>query len=667
MNLDTQVETYGVYTEVPLRAVRPAGWLRGYLEKQRDGLTGHMEKAGYPFNVSFWGAPPDTFDAEEHWSRFEQTAYWIDGAIRCGHLLEDDQLIAKAAAEIEGAIAHAADDGFIGPRATGRWPHAVFFRALMAHHGATDDDSLVDAVRRHYLADRECGYDRGREVCNVEAMLWAADIDDDPVLRGAALRAYTAFSEIAVADDASPSGMASDSPITEHGVTFNEIAKLAALVYMCAGDPDLLKAVRSGYRKLSSQSELASGLHSCSEHIRGNDPLDSHETCDISDHAWALSCLLMASGKAEYADRIERVCFNAGPGAVKSDFTALQYFSCPNQVLATSDSNHNRFFRGEPWMAYRPNPSTECCPGNVNRFMPNYVSRMWMRDRDEAPVAVLFGPSRMEVSPGFVIHEETRYPFEDTVVFRFEVEKTRRVPFSFRIPGWCRDVDVRINGKPGSVAGSPGSFLTLDKEWADGDRVELQMDIPLRMRRWPRGGVSLERGPLVFSLRIDEDWQELPATARKQFDPRYAPGVEPELLNPADQFPVWDVLPSSAWNYAIDVDRKSLNDDIEVVRDADDVDDPWTADTAPIRLVVPVRRVEGWAIEECDEVEEESPKEDQGWKYTVTRKTGHFRFTPQLPDPQDLPGRLSSEQETVTFVPYGCTHLRLTVLPSARQ
>ena len=59
-----------------------------------------------------------------------------------------------------------------------------------------------------------------------------------------------------------------------------------------------------------------------------------HETCDITDHTWALAYLLQATGDARYADRIEQVIFNALPGSITKDFRALQYFSCPNQVIA---------------------------------------------------------------------------------------------------------------------------------------------------------------------------------------------------------------------------------------------------------------------------------------------------------------------------------------------
>ena len=147
-----------------------------------------------------------------------------------------------------------------------------------------------------------------------------------------------------------------------------------------------------GYEKLDQQALLADGLHSCSEHIRGKTARDMHETCDITDHTWALAYLLQATGDARYADRIEQVIFNALPGSITKDFRALQYFSCPNQVVATSTSNHNLFMRGLNWMSYRPDHEVQCCPGNLHRAMPNFISKMWMRTADGGIAAALYGP-----------------------------------------------------------------------------------------------------------------------------------------------------------------------------------------------------------------------------------------------------------------------------------
>ena len=85
------------FQPLPLTAIAPAGWLKRYLRAQAQGLTGHLQVAGFPFNTKGWAGPrllpPEHADP---WWPYEQYAYWIDAMIRCGHLLGHKSLIAKA-------------------------------------------------------------------------------------------------------------------------------------------------------------------------------------------------------------------------------------------------------------------------------------------------------------------------------------------------------------------------------------------------------------------------------------------------------------------------------------------------------------------------------------------------------------------------------------------
>ncbi len=115
---------------------------------------------------------------------------------------------------------------------------------------------------------------------------------------------------------------------------------------------------------------LVDGVPSSNEHLRGKDPLDSHETCDIADYTWE-GYLLLTTGHANTAIRLNGPVSMPPPGAVTSDFRAHQYFSGPNQVIADVTSNHNLLTGATPLMSYRPFPATACCTGDVNRIMPN--------------------------------------------------------------------------------------------------------------------------------------------------------------------------------------------------------------------------------------------------------------------------------------------------------
>jgi len=657
---------FGGMQELPLVAVRPRRWLKQYLRTMRDGLTGHLEAAGYPFNTEGWLALGRYGVKGDDWGPYEQTAYWVDGMVRCGHLLGDRSLIRKGVQYVEHVLREADRDGYLGPKflkkasSFSRWPHLVFFRAMMAQYAATDDRRIVRALERHYLNDAS-SYSDGRDVCNVEAMLWTfAQTGNRALLRLAqkAFRLYNAsFLQEGDLRDAevtlysrgqtSVAALLSDQRPTEHGVTYCEIGKLGAVMYLYTGNKTYLEASINAFRKLDRHAMLIDGVPSSTENVAGRTAIDGHETCVIADYTWAAGYLLMATGDAQYADKIERACFNAAPGAVGSDFKTLQYFSSPNQVIADRTSNHHKLLRGLSYTAYRPNPGTECCPGDVHRILPNYAARMWMSDGKGGIVAALYGPSAVTANLGkagqaVTVVEETDYPFSDNITFRIKTEHPATFAFTLRIPGWCRAARVVVNGEPAPCVCEPGTFVVLRREFRNGDRIALTLPMELRTTRWPGRGVGIERGPLVYALRVEEDWQ-----------------VDPTDLRSTPDFPGYNLYAAGPWNYALAIRGKELGNTVEIIQKPV-ASNPWSIGTAPVELRVPARRVAGW-----DLVRQKSILASRwfpGGFIDVTIKDD-YRFTPPLPAAKGLAKRLNRNVETVTLVPYGCTKMRITIFP----
>ncbi|MET9022621.1 beta-L-arabinofuranosidase domain-containing protein [Actinopolymorpha sp. NPDC004070] len=665
------------YEPVRLAQVRPRGWLLEFLRRQCAGITGHPQASGYPLDHTFWDDPsrlPDVADPAMAWWPYEQTAYWVDGALKAGFLAGDESVRKLAVAQVEGAIANAAPDGFIGPemfRDRHRWAYLVFFRAVLTQYALTGDRRLLDALVRHYRSTpHPMGF--ARDVSGVEILLALYAETGEPDLLEQATDLYARFNaqDSEHGRDFTLTGMRSDRPVTTHGVSFNELAKLGALMYAATGDRDNLDATVHAYAKVERDHLLADGLHSGAEAMSGNGPLESHETCTISDHTWSLGHLLQITGDPRYADRLERVVFNALPGAVTKDFTALQYFSCTNQVVATNASNHNPMSRGDNRMSFRPGHPVQCCTGNVQRALPNYVERMWMRgpgDDDEI-VAALFGPSRIEVSLAgtpVTIEAQTRYPFEQGVTFTVTPQRPARFTFTVRIPKWCQEPVVTVAGEPVDQTPTPGTLCRIDREWQPGDRVEVKLPFPLTSRRWADGGISLELGPLTLSLPVsttltvdtEDDWEQTPVEFRLSGPQHRLP-----------EFPAYKLVPESEWAYALAVDERNLADAAEVVWTNTDDNDafPLDVDAPAVRVSVPARRVRDWALVETERVSRLLPSFENGRFRMVEREVeGRFTLTPPLPAPDTLAERLAEETERIELVPYGNTLLRLTVFPAA--
>jgi hypothetical protein len=485
-------------------------------------------------------------------------------------------------------------------------------------------------MRAFYLSD---GVDYGkpeRNVTNVETMLWCYARTGDPRLLAMAEKAWRDYSTVAGDPDhgdLSELRVYAATPINAHGVTYAETAKQPAILYLHTGNPEYLRFALAAQRRIFDHHMLVDGIPSTSEWFRTRTSLDSHETCCIADHTWTWGYMLMATGDGIWADRIERACFNAAPGAIKNDWKALQYFSCPNQFLATLHSDHNVMEHGGRMMAFQPNPGqrTACCGGNVHRIFPNYTIRMWMKDPDGGLTAVLYGPSRLKTTVGpqkqrVEIVQETQYPFEEEIRFTIHSDAPVRVPLSFRVPAWCSKPSIRVNGTEIAAQAAGSGFVTLRRSFQPGDVITLTLPMQVATTRWPQGGIAVERGPLVYAMPIRGTWTSV---------------VEPKYTTA--EFPSLEAMPAEAWNYGLALDS---TDQAKVDTSSAAPDDPWSKPA--VRITAPARKIAGWALQ---------PNPEDAIQI----------FTSPLPEPEAHD--VSAQTETITLVPYGTTELRMTIFP----
>ena len=657
-----------------LKNVKAGGWIKNFLKNQADNLTGEIDSVGYPFSGDYWGnknlkkedLPDDFFlgginTIDDAWVPFEQTGYWIDGMVRTGYLTDDERLIIKAKSKIIPVIENADTDGYLGPSFLKdgiTWAHSVYFRAVTALFEATGDEKILEALKVHYLRaplkdvfEKQKNSPRMlyvRNIADIETALWLYDKTGDKRLLSAAEESYKVFNEIFASDkgvsidsemkDLTLKGMLAKRKVNRnHGVTYCEICKLPAVLYKYTGKEKYKKAAVNAFEKLYRDQMLIDGVHSSTEYLNGNkDSLAAHETCDISDLTWALFYLYEITGDPKYGDRIENAVFNAGFGAVDDDFRGEQYFSCPNQVIASDTSNHAYFYRGADWMSYAPENFLGCCAGNVHRFMPNFVCKSWFIDEEKREIfPSVYAPSCITAcfnDNPVLINEITDYPFKESVKFIINVKEKAEFTLKLRIPAWSTASKVTVNGRVYLQNGS--DFYAVKRTFEDGDAVEIFFESEMEFIE-NAYGVSVKKGALLYALSIKEK--------------RVNEGLR-ALKN--EKYPRYSLYPESKWNYAVSAnDFKNAK-----FLSGKTSGDPWKNGGNNSKIVMSAYELKGWKLK----------KSVNGKKRLNPRgkvvKIGHTcYFTPKVPE--KIAKKNIGEKTQITLVPYGTTRLRIAIFP----
>lgn len=614
-----------VLQDIGIEGMKAEGWMKEVLTTQRNGLTGHIQVAGAPFDKEGWGDA--TQKKMDRWEDFEQTGYWADGALRCGYLIDDPELTQRVKEWIDFQIDHPKEDGFIGPELHNLWPHVVFFRVIMAEYSRNPSPKIIKALSNHYknaarsqtlikTGGPEWDFNE-RTMLHIEMLCWLYQQTNDAFFIEKAENTYKAF-----CSRKSPFTMQaflSDEVPIVHSVSSFETLKIPVILYINTGKKKYLDAAIHGIQKVYKYHGLADGIPSGNEAHDGNMPNEVHETCCVSDAQWALGYFLQATGDVQWADLMEKICFNAAFSVVWKDFKSLQYYSSPNQVIARNNSSFCMYVGGQDRMAYRVAHGPACCNGNMNRMIPLFCSRQWMKKGDNGIVAAMYAPSsfttKLKGSKNEItIQEETNYPFEETIRFRMKMK--RSTPFSFwlRIPQWCKGASITVNGQAADIVCKAGTFVEVQRKFSDGDIIELKLPMKAKSVSMPYDGVAFERGSLVFSLNVKAQ-EEI--TETREHD-----GIK---------FQSRILTPLSEWNYA-PVDAEN----IEVVN-SNDYSNLWNPETTPVRLKVKAVTVTNWQLYRDN-------------------------FTPYMPSVIR-----KGEEKVIELVPVGTTVLRMTVFPDIRR
>ena len=412
-----------------------------------------------------------------------------------------------------------------------------------------------------------------------------------------------------------------------HCVNLAQAMKTPLVRFQQDQDPRQLAATRKAFEDIRAFQGLPHGLYGGDEHLHGRGLERGSELCTAVEMMFSLETIIEITGETEFADRLEQIAFNALPTQTTDDYRGRQYFQQANQVQCTFGERD--FFNDDgDRVVFGLLQGYPCCTCNLHQGWPKFVQHLWMASADRGLAAFAYGPSCVtaKVAGGVAVHitEDTVYPFEEEIRFTIEPERPAEFPLHLRIPGWCAKAELKVNGKP-QPASKAGSVVVLQRTWKAGDRVVLRLPMTFRNSNWEEKSVAIERGPLLYALRIEENWSEVkkPAPA----------GVPADAMDRGYR----ECRPASPWNYALlESAVAKPAEGFALVQHGVKPGNPWNLQNAPIELRTRAVRLPEWTL--------------------YANSAGRVPLSP-------LPKSRKTELEDIRLIPYGCTTLRISAFP----
>ena len=516
---------------------------------------------------------------------------------------------------IEGILKSQREDGNFGPMHLNDgkqdfWPNMIVLWIMQSYYEYSNDERIIDFMTKYcnYLLtvpDEDFLYsywENSRGGDNLWSVVWLYNHTGDKNLLtlGEKIHKNTA------------DWTKSTQLPNWHNVNVAQCFREPATYYLFSGDSSMLAAsynVQSLVRRAFGQ--VPGGMFGADENARIGffDPRQGTETCGFVEQMASDEIMLQISGDPYWAENCEDVAFNSYPAALMPDYKALRYITSPNHVVSDSKNHHPGIDNSGPFLSMNPF-SSRCCQHNHGFGWPYYTENLIYATPDNGIAAVLYNACQAEVKVGngteVTIKEQTNYPFEETIRFTLTTPEKVSFPLYLRIPSWCKDASIAVNGQKLGVDLISGKYAKITREWSDADEIVLTVPMTFNYRQWQvnKNSVSVDYGPLSLSLKIDEDYQQKDSRQTAIGDSKWQEGAD------ASAWPTYEIYPASPWNYAL-----QLNSPISVQRKEWPFDNnPFTLTNVPLEFKAKGRLIPEWKIDEyglCGVLPyEDAPKAD---------------------------------------------------------
>ena len=633
------------YAQLPLGAIRPEGWLKEQLQRQASSLTGHLDEV-YPQvmgdNNAWLGGDGDAW---------ERGPYWIDGLLPLAYILDNKDLKAKAQKWVNAILDSQQDSGYFGPaedhpfvyglqrgKTHDWWPKMVALKILRQYYNATGDQRVIDCLTKYFRyqgnmlrqqpLDYWSSWGKERGADNLNIVFWLYDITGEKWLLEVGELIHTQTTDWTAAF------LEGDIFYTQgsvHCVNLAQGFKAPVVWWQYSHDSKDLQAPWKAVETIRHTVGLPTGLWAGDEMLHWGSPTRGSELCTAVEMMYSLEEMLRITGDVRYADYLERVAYNALPAQIKDDFSAKQYYQQTNQVSATKSWRTFSTPHDDTDVMFGTLNGYPCCLSNMHQGWPKLTQNLWHATQDGGLAAMVYAPSIVtaKVTNGVevTIKEFTQYPFRNEIDFFIEALagkkriKKATFPVHLRIPAWCNDsFEVTVNGQH-VTAGVKDGMVIIEREWKRGDCLSLSLPMEIRTEEWYDKAWSIVRGPLVFALKMNENWSWKAFEGRDRY---YGEGA-------------WEVTSDTPWNYCLM--REEFSPDkcqIEFRPNEILCSGPiyyWSRENCPVKIRVPARTLLSW---------------------TNIDSVAYW-----TEDGMDV-----GEECTIELIPYGCTSLRIAEFPT---
>ncbi|MBE7211668.1 MAG: glycoside hydrolase family 127 protein [Gluconacetobacter diazotrophicus] len=577
------------FTALPLGSVRARGWLLTQLQLSADGLSGHADEVLTDIK---WDDGSECIGPNNAWrggngDNWERGPYWIKGLVALAWTLDDPTLKSKAQVWIDAILSSQQPDGYIGPKSGNDWwPRNLVTYLLRDYYEATADTRVIPFLRNffQYMANtlgsqQLIEWGKARAGDQIETVLWLYNRTGDSFLLTLAdtlaAQSYN-WRDIMLENTFMQFG---NDFHPKHAVNVAQALKMPAVYWQRSKNDDDRRAYTVGLANLLRDHGLACGTASGTEFLAGVSAMEGVELCAIVERMLSDETALRVLGDPLLGDTLEQVAFNALPAATTRSIRQHVYFTLPNNVNASlGQLGYTQDY--EDQRTPGPHSGFPCCSVNMHMGWPKLAQNAWAATADGGLAALVLVPSAVTapVADGtpVTLTADTAYPFGESITYTVFTPKKTKFPLSIRIPTWCRKPSLTVNGRSAGVTAVPGSFARIDRTWSPGDTVVLTLPMTTDVQSGVADSVTVQRGPILYSLPVGENW-----TVRQK-------GTVPG-------FDFFSVTATTPWNYGLAVDPAHPSKTIAVVQGGSG-SNPFELSQTPILLQVPGVQLPSWTM-----------------------------------------------------------------------